>query len=330
MKNIVFSAALVFCFTQQPGHAAGGFDVITLGALGGIQDGNLSAYLVRPRDDQRAVTCDAGTLVNGLRVADERGSLDDTKMPEASPNSRIGHVLTEQIKGYLITHAHYDHIGGLVIASPDDSKKTIYALASVNGKIEKNYFNWEAWPNFSNRGKAPQLNKYVLQDLGSGQTLPLKDTAMTVTAFPLSHGGVESTAFLLESGDDALLCFGDTGPDAVEKSTLIGNVWKAVAAKVKQGRLKAILIETSYNNARPDNLLFGHLTPNWLLRSLRELDQAAGGNALKNLPVLISHIKYSFQKGDQPQKQILEELQSGNDLGVQFLIPRQGDRFSFP
>ena len=40
---------------------------------------------------------------------------------------------------------------------------------------------------------------------------------MTVTAFPLSHGGMESTAFLLESDGDALLCFGDTGPDAVRE-----------------------------------------------------------------------------------------------------------------
>ncbi len=58
-----------------------------------------------------------------------------------------------------------------------------------------------------------------------------------------------------------------------------------VAAKVKQGRLKALLIETSYTNARPDNLRFGHLTPHRLLSCLHELVQAAGGNALKNLPV---------------------------------------------
>ena len=55
------------------GRAADGFDVVALGALGGIQDGNLSAWLVHPHDDDRAVTFDAGTLVNGLRIADEKG-----------------------------------------------------------------------------------------------------------------------------------------------------------------------------------------------------------------------------------------------------------------
>ena len=54
------------------------------------------------------------------------------------------------------------------------------------------------------------------------------------------------------------------------------------------------MIESSYTSDRPDNLLFGHLTPRWVLESLRELDKLAGGNALKGLPVVVSHIKYSL------------------------------------
>ena len=81
-----------------------------------------------------------------------------------------------------------------------------------------------------------------------------------------------STAFLLESGGDGILYFGDTGPDAVEKGTRMGDVWTAVAERVKQQRLKAIVIEVSYTSDRPDNLLFGHLTPRWLLEELRKLD----------------------------------------------------------
>src|SRR5258708_36713171 len=97
MKDILVAAAILF----SAGHAlaADGFDIVSLGALGGIQDGNLSANLIRPHDDDRAVTCDAGTLVNGLRVAGETGGLD-------------------RIKGYLISHAHLEHVAGLIIASP--------------------------------------------------------------------------------------------------------------------------------------------------------------------------------------------------------------------
>ena len=59
---------------RRRARAADGFDLVVLGALGGIQDGNLSASLVHPHGDNRAVTFDAGTLVNGLRVAEEKGA----------------------------------------------------------------------------------------------------------------------------------------------------------------------------------------------------------------------------------------------------------------
>jgi 3',5'-cyclic-nucleotide phosphodiesterase len=308
--------------------AGDGFNVVALGTLGGIQDGNLSAWLIHPGDDDRAVTCDVGTLVNGLRVADDKGAFADVKLPADSPASRIGYVLANKVKGYLVSHAHLDHVGGLIIASPDDSKKPIYALPSVNGALVETYFNWQAWPNFTDRGKAPQLKKYALQDLKPGVAMPLTDTKMTVTAFPLSHGGVESTAFLLESDGDALLCFGDTGPDAVEKTTKMHDVWAAVADKAKQRKLKAILIESSYTSDRPDNLLFGHLTPKWVAQSLRELDQLAGGKAIKDLPVIVTHIKYSLTK-EQPQTKMYEELQRENDMGVRFILPDQGKRWQF-
>src|SRR6266542_3743743 len=178
--------------------AADGFDLVVLGALGGIQDGNLSASLIHPHGDNRGVTCDAGTLVNGLRVAEEKGAFANVAVP----------------------------------------------------------------------ADAPQLKKYAIAELTPGATTPIADTAMTVTAFPLAHGGVESTAFLLESGGDGILCFGDTGPDAVEKGTRLADVWAAVAERVKQKRLKAIVIEVSYTSDRPDNLLFGHLTPRWLMEEL--------------------------------------------------------------
>lgn len=329
MKAIILGSVLAAVFLPAAAQAGEGFDVVALGARGGIEDGNLSAYLVGAHGEGNYVTCDAGALVNGLRVADSKGAFEEVEVPADSSYSRIGYVLTDRIKGYLISHAHLDHIEGLIVASPDDSKKPIYALPSVNERIERNYFNWEAWPNFGDSGKPPALKKYRYENLAAGQKTPLAGTGMDVTAFPLSHGGVESTAFLIESGDDALLCFGDTGPDAVEKTTRIHDVWTAVADKVKAHRLKAVIIESSYSNAQPDRQLFGHLTPAWLLKSLHDLDDQAGGGALKDLPIIVSHIKYSLKKGDQPQVEILKELQEGNDLGVNFIVPEQGEHWEF-
>lgn len=324
ISSLVCAMALL----SPAAFAADGFDIVTLGALGGIQDGNLSANLIHPHDDTRAVVCDAGTVVNGLRVATEKGSFDNDTVPAGSPFSRVGYLLTDRIKGYLTSHAHLDHVAGLIIASPDDSKKPIYGLASVNAALLDTYFNWQAWPNFTDRGKAPRLNKYALRDLSPGVATPIDDTKMAVTAYPLAHGGVESTAFVIESDGDAVVCLGDTGPDDIEKGTRMRELWSAVAAKAKQGKLKAILIEASYASDRPDNLLFGHLTPKWILKSLRDLDQFAGGKALKDLPVVITHIKYSLTV-EQPQKKMKEELDAENDLGLRFILPEQGTRWHF-
>ena len=68
--------------------------------------------------------------------------------------------------------------------------------------------------------------------------------------------------------------------------------------------------------------------PKWVHKTLHVLDQEAGGNALKGLPVVVSHIKYSLTD-EQPQEAIRKELKAGNDLGLQFLIPEQGALYHF-
>jgi 3',5'-cyclic-nucleotide phosphodiesterase len=328
MKLIASAVSMSMFLMPTVALSGQGFDVIVLGALGGIQDGNLSSYLIRPHGDRNAIACDAGSLVNGLKVAQDKGVFRDVKVPEGSTDSVIGHVLKNDVKGYLISHAHLDHVQGLVIASPDDSNKTIYSLPSVSAEIEQTYFNWKAWPNMLDRGQQPQLKKYHLEDLKPGEAKDLTGTRMTVTPFPLNHGGAESTAFLIECGGDTILCFGDTGPDEVQKASNMQDIWQAIANKVRQRKLKAIILETSYTSDRPDHLLFGHLTPKWVHKTLRLLDQEAGGDALKGLPVVVSHIKYSLTD-EQPQEAIRQELEVGNDLGVQFVIPEQGALYHF-
>lgn len=305
------------------------FDLVVLGATGGIQDGNLSAFLIRPADEPRGVTCDAGSLVNGIRVGEQRGAFSDVVVPQGSRHSRIGHVLTDSIQGYLISHAHLDHVLGLVIASPDDVAKPVYALPSVQAELVSSHFNWSAWPNMTDRGKAPRLGKYRLVDLAPGVRQPLAGTRLGVTAYPLAHAGIESTAFLIDHGEQALLCLGDTGPDAIEKSDRLQALWQAVAERVQQGRLRAIVVEVSFTNDRPDRLLFGHLTPAKLMESLRSLAALSGAESLKGLPVVVSHIKYSLLADEPPQQAIRRELEAANDLGLRILIPQQGDRYRF-
>ena len=329
LTSLIFSLLTLFSISMaQNTSDTNGFDVIALGATGGMQDGNLSAFLIQPHGDNRAVTCDAGSIVNGLRVADEKGSLDTITVPEDSEYNRIGYVLTDVIKGYMISHAHLDHVAGMIISSPDDSAKPIYSLESVLDTVEATHFNWQAWPNFGDEGAAP-LNKYDYMILTPGEAQPLANTAMQVTAFPLDHDAMESTAFLIESGDDALLCLGDTGPDSVEETDNLLRIWQAVAEKAKNGSLKAIIMESSYTSDRPDDLLFGHLTPKYVMQELHVLADLAGEGSLEGLPVIISHVKYSIKKGDSPQDTVMQELNAANDLGLEFIMPEQGMKWHF-
>lgn len=303
--------------TTSAAHA--GFDVTAIGVRGGVDDGNLSAWMIAPQGERKAIMCDAGSLVNGIDVARKRGALTGS----------TGTILHHDIAGYMISHAHLDHLSGMLIAAPDDNAKPIYTLPSVQRVILDSYFNGRAWANFTDRG-AGAIGKYRMVDLVPGQSIPLSGTTMTLTPYALAHGGIESTAFLVsERKGDAVLCLGDTGADAVEGKPALAALWKAVGPLVARKALKAIIIEVSYPSERPRNLLFGHLTPALLLTELRALEAAAGGKgSLKGLPLIVSHIKPSL-KSDDPGKVIAQQLAAGNDLGLRIVIPQQGQRWTF-
>lgn len=298
------------------------FDVVPLGVEGGVVEGATTAWFVAPHGGGPGVTCDAGSLVPGIRAAIHQGGFPS--------GTRATDVLQQRIRAYLITHPHLDHVAGLIMASPDDSAKPIFALAPVNDALAQDYFNWSAWPNMGDRGKPPFLHRYSYRDLKEGAApVAVEGTGMSVTAYPLSHGGTLSTAFLIETNDGALLCMGDTGPDAVEKSSRLDSVWRAVAPLIRTGRLRAIIVETSYPDARKDEELFGHLTPRWLNAELEHLAQYVGDPArMKGLQVVIGHIKPPIDPSSSAVRTIARELNGGRTLPVRYVIAKQGRRLA--
>ena len=72
-------------------------------------------------------------------------------------------VLRKYIKGYLISHAHLDHVSGLIINSPADSSKTVYATQKCMEMMENHYFNDQTWANFGDAGPGFPLKKYHFQ-----------------------------------------------------------------------------------------------------------------------------------------------------------------------
>lgn len=189
--------------------------------------------------------------------------------------------------------------------------------------MENHYFNDQTWANFGDQGPGFPLKKYHFQTLTTGEETQITNTSMTVKAFSLSHvNPFESTAFLIKNEDKYALYLGDTGPDAVEKSNNLHELWIAIAPLVKTKQLKGILIEVSFPNEQPDQFLFGHLTPNYLMKELHALEELAGKGSLENFKIIITHLK-------PPSKnisKIKEQLQKQNDLGIQIIYPEQGKR----
>jgi cAMP phosphodiesterase len=283
---------------------------------GGLAEGNLSAYLVAAAGTSSYVALDAGSLRPGVEKSIANGVF-------AAPAQQ---VLTRYIKGYCLSHAHLDHVAGLLLNAPDDTPKPIYGLAACLATVQQDYFNWQAWPNFANGGRAPALGKYQLRALVPGQPTPLDSTTLSVQAFALSHGAsYQSAAFLVRSQGSYLLYLGDTGADEIEKTRNLHDLWQAVAPLVQRRALKAIFIEASYPNAQPPGQLFGHLTPALLLHELAVLGQLAGPRSLQGLPVVVTHLKPT--PGNEAL--IRQQLSEGNVLGVKVILPEQGRVLQF-
>jgi cAMP phosphodiesterase len=292
------------------------FTVVPLGVKGGLDESNLSSYLVAAAGAADYIALDAGTLYAGVRKAIENGIFP----PPA------GAVLRNRVRAYFISHPHLDHVAGLIINSPDDSTKNIYGLPACLSVLQDKYFSWKSWANFGDVGEKPLLRKYHYVPMEPRIEMAIAPTTLSVAAFPLSHGNpYESTAFLVRNGNAYLLYLGDTGPDAVEHSDKLRQLWQIAAPLLRTGKLKAIFIEVSFPSGQPDGSLFGHLTPRWLMSEMKVLARLTGPDALKDLPVVITHIK---PVGNQ-EELIRQQLIADNPLQLKLIFPEQGKRLEF-
>ena len=286
------------------------FKVIPLGVKGGLDESNLSAYLVAASGNDQFICLDAGTIYKGLEL---------TAQKKIFKSSNPSIIQQNNINSYFISHAHLDHTAGLIMNSPNDKAKNLYGLASVLDVFKKNYFTWSAWANFGTEGEAPILKKYSYQTLTPKLEIPIDKTGLFVTPFVLSHvNPYESTAFLVRNQDAYLLYLGDTGPDRVEQSTQLAQLWQTIAPLVIKNQLKAIFIEVSFDNSVSEKALFGHLTPNLLMEEMVKLNQLANGQ-LKNTQLYVTHIKPC----DDCEIKIKAEIQAANQIGLKIFYPTQ-------
>ena len=308
------------------------FRCIPLGVEGGLIESNLPAYLLAPIGSTDFVCLDAGTLLAGLRVARAKGCFTDLAMPPGSSDTIEGRVLRRHIKAYLLTHTYIDHVSGLIMNSPADSPKPIMALEETIEGLQHHVFNWIAWPNFGGEGEPPALAKYQLVSLTPGERTPIPGTAMHVEVQPLAHGArTDSAAFLVDADGHYVVYMGDTGPDHLEDQPTTLRLWERLVPLIREDRLRAIYIESSYGDDKPEDQLFSHLTPKWIMRALRQLAELVAPQrpetALTGLAVIITHIKPHLDAGEETRDVVKRQLQEQNDLGLHLVFAEQGEPF---
>lgn len=304
------------------------FEIVALGVRSGVADGNLSSYLIRPLGTNEAVICDAGTLGHGLKRAEARGVLNDIPIMPDSALGRAGHVLKQTVRAYLISHTHLDHVAGLVLSSPEDTAKPIYALPQTNAILSGHLFNGRVWGAMGDRGPEPHIGKYTYKDMHPGKSQTIEGSGLTITAWPLSHASTTSTAFLIQHHGRAILYMGDTQADQPDGPQNLHELWEAIAPLVRDKKLHTIIMGVTYPDEQPDNALCGQLRPKDLLQSLRDLGHVCGGrHHIRGLRVLVGHVKETFHEGSNPVQHLYRELQDGNDIGIHFMMAEQSARY---
>lgn len=194
---------------------------------------------------------------------------------------------------FLITHAHLDHISGLVMSAGSLSgpRKRIYATKETLDDLTT-IFSDRIWPNLASWSEIDEDYKLLYSLYASPLFCPFPADAMSphrlladnkyksitpaisVRTIPISHGHNDmghygSAAFFLrhDQSTHEFLFFGDVEPDAVAMHPQTLNVWRAAAPMIPQ-TLSAIFIECSWPAGRSDATLYGHLSPTHLVDEL--------------------------------------------------------------
>jgi cAMP phosphodiesterase len=228
--------------------------------------------------DLRVIGCHGGetpkhrtsAFVVDDRIAIDAGSL--TSGMEVSAQCALDAV--------LVSHAHLDHIRDLATIADNRSQNgalplTIAATKATIAALKKHFFNNVLWPDFS---RIPSARRPAIRYLELTPEMPTRVAGYEVNAVRVDHT-IDCCAFTVRGKNGVLGYSGDTGPT--------DRLWR-VLGETKD--LKALLMEVSFPNdeARLARVS-GHHTPETLARDLKKLAGA------KELPVLLYHIKPSFQ-----------------------------------
>ncbi|KAF8964116.1 cyclic-AMP phosphodiesterase [Flammula alnicola] len=268
----------------SPVHSTAVFDLVVVGAGGGPDETNLSAYLVKPHNaewEDGILALEAGSGQGTLAQLLRRDPCIFHPLKTKSENTGKVHSASDIysfVRCFLLTHAHLDHINSLVVSAGSlrGSRKRVYGLKQTLQDLEL-VFSDRIWPNLASWKEDDDAVKLLYSTLISDGKYKVVFPDISVRTMPLNHGRnalgqYDSAAFFIrhEPSHREFLFFGDVEPDIVADKPQTINVWRAAAPKIPE-TLSTIFIECSWPSGRKDDLLFGHLTPEHLVDELAAL-----------------------------------------------------------
>jgi cAMP phosphodiesterase len=224
-------------------------------------------------------------------VAIDAGSLAIALTPEQR----------SKVRDIIVTHPHMDHIASLPIFIDDlyptlKAPVKVYATADVIDRLERDVFNWNVYPRFSElKNEFGPVMEYVPIPTGT----PFQVAHLKVIAIPVNH--IVPTVGLIIADENAAVAFSSDTAETDQLWEVINNT----------PRVKALLVEASFPNAMSSLAeVSRHFTP----ASLREELQKLSHNGLDILTV---HIKPAYRQI------VIDELKALNIPNLQVMEPGQ-------
>jgi ribonuclease BN (tRNA processing enzyme) len=186
----------------------------------------------------------------------------------------------QKIRNIVLTHAHLDHIAGLPLFVDDlfaslTEPIRIYAEKEVIEILERDIFNWDIYPRFS---ELTNENGAVLEYRAFERGKDFCVGKLHFDVIGVNHK-VPSVGFIVSDENTSFAISSDTAE--------MEEFWQAVN---KTNRLEALLIECAFPNELKDLAQVSHhLTPDALKSEIVKF-------AHRNCPIYVINLKPMYRK----------------------------------
>ncbi|HEU4833540.1 MAG TPA: 3',5'-cyclic-nucleotide phosphodiesterase [Pyrinomonadaceae bacterium] len=204
-----------------------------------------------------------------------------------------------QVRDIIVTHPHMDHVASLPIFIDDlypslKEPVRIHATEEVIGLLERDVFNWNVYPRFSDlKNDYGPVMEYIAIPIGE----PFRVAHLSVVAVPVNHI-VPTVGLVVSDGQKSVAFSSDTAETE--------EFWKIVN---ESKGLDALLIEASF----PDRLaklahVSRHFTPASLGQELKKLTH-------NGMDIMAVHLKPSYRD------EIIQQLDALNIPQLKVMEP---------